>query len=59
MFHPAANYMFRVTIETLEQVKLTIKTPGRRHWSHSAVSIVNFEHIYHLVRMVLLLTLSK
>ena len=29
--------------------KLTIKTPERRHWRHSGVFIVNFEHISHLV----------
>ena len=26
-FHPAANYMFRDNVETLEQGKLTIRTP--------------------------------
>ena len=32
----AGNYMFKLTIETLEQgVKwLTIKLPERRHWRH-------------------------
>ena len=29
--------------------KLAIKTPERRHWRHSGVFIVNFEHISHLV----------
>ena len=29
--------------------KLTIKTPERRKWCHSGVSIANFEHISHLV----------
>ena len=27
--------------------KLTIKTPGRRHWLRSCVFISNFEHISH------------
>ena len=40
-------------------LKLTIKTPERRHWRHSGVFIVNFEHISHLVLVFLLLTLSK
>ena len=38
--------------------KLTIKTPGRRHWRRSGVFIVNFEHISHLVLVFLLLTLN-
>ena len=38
--------------------KLTIKTPERRHWRHSGVFIVNFEHISHLVLVLLLLTLN-
>ena len=37
--------------------KLT-KTPERRH-RRSGVFIVNFEHIWHLVLVLLLLTLSK
>ena len=39
--------------------KLTIKTPERRHRHRSAVFIVNFEHILHLVLVILLLTLSR
>ena len=39
--------------------KLTTKTPERRYWGHSGVFIVNFEHISHLVLVVLLLTLSR
>ena len=38
--------------------KLTIKTPGRRHWRRSGVFIVNFERISHLVLVFLLLTLN-
>ena len=38
--------------------KLTIKTPERRR-RRSGVFIVNFEHISHLVLVLLLLTLSK
>ena len=38
--------------------KLTIKTVERRHWRRSAVFIVNFEHISHLVLVFLLLNLN-
>ena len=34
------------------------KTPERRHWRHSGVFIVNFEHISHLALVFLLLTLN-
>ena len=36
--------------------KLTIKTPERRQWRRSVVFIVNFEHISHLVPLLLLST---
>ena len=39
--------------------KLTIKTPERWYWRRSGVFIGNFEHISHLVLVILLLTLSK
>ena len=42
--------------------KLTIKTPERRqlaNWRRSGVLIVNFEHILHLVLVLLVLTLSR
>ena len=39
----------KTTIKTLQKVvkclKLTIKTPERRHWRPSAVFVLNFEHI--------------
>ena len=38
--------------------KLTIKTPKPRQWHRSGVFIVNFEHISHLVLVLLLLALS-
>ena len=60
----ASNYMFKINnrnIRTKCEIcsKLTIKTPKRRHWHHSRVFIVNFEHISHLVLVLLLLTLSR
>ena len=38
--------------------KLTIKTPERLHWRRFCVFIVNFEHISHIVLVLLLLTLN-
>ena len=38
--------------------KLTIKTPQKRHWRRSGVSIVNFDYISHLVLVLLLLPLN-
>ena len=62
-FHAASHLVIicsELTIETLEQggceicAKLTIC-----HWRRSGVSIVNFEHISHLVLVFLLLTVSR
>ena len=39
--------------------KLTIKTPERHQWRRVGVFIDNFEHISHLVIVLLLLTLSR
>ena len=52
--YPAGIYLFKVNnrnIRTRCEIcsKLTIKTPGRRHWLRSGVFIVNFDHISHLV----------
>ena len=33
--------------------KLTVKTPERRHWRHSGVFIVNFEHISYLFLFII------
>ena len=38
--------------------KLSIKTPERRQWHCSGDFLVNFEHIPHLVLVLLLLTLN-
>ena len=48
------GYLFTVTMETPKTIceicsKLTIKTSKRRHWHHSIVFIVNFDHIPHIV----------
>ena len=61
---PAGNHMFKVNDKSTRTrceicSKLTIKTTERRHWRHSGVFIVNFEHISHLVLVFLFLTLSK
>ena len=34
--------------------KVIIKTPGRRQWRRYGISIVNFEHMSHLVLVFLL-----
>ena len=54
--------MFKVnnrnTITRCELGSKLTKTPERR-WRRSGAFIVNFEHIWHLVLVLLLLTLSK
>ena len=54
--------MFKVNRNTRARCEicsyLTLKTPEQRHWRHSGVFIVNFEHISHLVQVFLLLTLN-
>ena len=59
-----SRYLFKVSNRNTRTKcekcsKLTIKTPGRRHWRPSGVFIVNFEHISHLVIVFLLLTLNR
>ena len=62
-YNPVGIYL--LTIETPEKgvksikTELTIKTPERRQWRCSGVSIVNFEQISHLVLVFLLLTLRR
>ena len=61
--NPAGNYMFKVNNRNTRRrceicLKLTIKTPERRHWRRSGVFIVNFKHISHLLLVFLLLTLN-
>ena len=42
----------------MNYLKLTIKASWRAQWRHFGVFIVNFEHIFHLVLVFLLWTLS-
>ena len=61
---PASVYLLKVNNRNTRTrceicSKLTIKTPERRHWRRYSVFIVNFEHISHLVLVLLLLTLNK
>ena len=61
---PAGNYMFKVNngnTRTRCKIcsKLTIKIPECRQWRRSGVFIANFEHISHLVLVLLLLTLGR
>ena len=40
-------------------LKVTIKTPERRHWRHSFVFNINFGHVSQQFLLFLLLTLNK
>ena len=57
------TYFFKVNRKSIKRCeicsKLTIKTPKRRQWCRSGVSIVNFGHISHFFLVFLLLTLNK
>ena len=60
---PVGNCMLKVNnrnTRTMCEIssKLTIKTPERRHWRRLGV-FINFEHIWHLVLVFLLSTLSR
>ena len=61
--NPAGIYLLKVNNTNTRArcgtcSKLTIKTPERRQWCRSGLFIVNFEHISHLVLVLLLLTLN-
>ena len=63
IIYPASIYLLKVNNRNTRTwceicSKLTIKTPERRHWCRSGVFIVNFEHVSHLVLVLLLLTLN-
>ena len=53
---PAGNYMSKLTIETLVQGVKYVQSI--RQWRRFGIFIANFEHISHLVVVLLLLTLS-
>ena len=60
----ANKCMFRVNNRNSRKrceiyLKLTVKTPDSCQWYRSDIFIVNFEHISHLFRVFLLLTLNK
>ena len=62
--NPANINLFKVNKRNTRKrreiyLKLIIKTPERRHWSHSGVFIVNFKNISHLFLVFLILTLNK
>ena len=61
--NPTGNYMFKDNNKNTRTrceicLKLIIKTPEQCQWPRSGVFFVNFEHISHLVLVLLLLTLS-
>ena len=61
--NPAGINMVRVNNKNTNTMceicsKLTLKKPERRQWRRSGVFIVNFEHILHLVIVLLLLSLN-
>ena len=61
---PASKYMFKVNNRNTGASceiysKLTLKTPERCQRHRSDIFIINFEHIWHLVALFLLLTLSR
>ena len=59
---PAGIYLLKINSRdrTMCEIclKLTIKAPGKRHWRHSSIFVVNFEFISLLVLVFLLLTLN-
>ena len=60
---PAGIYLLKVNNRNTRTrceicSKLTMKTPERLQWRCSGRRIVNFEHVSHLVLVLLLLTLN-
>ena len=57
---PVGIYLFKAVMEKQNNrevcLKLTIKTPERRHWRRSGVFIVNFKQISRIVLVFPLLT---
>ena len=62
--YPAGIYLLKLNNRNTRRryaisLKLTIKTPERRHWRRPGVFIVNIEHISHFAEVFLLLTLNS
>ena len=62
-FYLAGIYLLKVNDRNTRKrykrySKLTIKTPERHWWRRSGATVVNSEHISHLVLVFLLLTLK-
>ena len=61
--YPVGNYLLKVKQKhgTRREIysKLPIKKQERHQWPRSGVFVVNFKHIYNLVIVFLLLTLSR
>ena len=56
----ALNYPTKLKLEQLERpVQILENRRQKSHWRRSGVFIVNFEHISHLILVLLLLTLSR
>ena len=49
IFSPVKKWMLKVKNKNTKEIclRLTIKTPERRHWRRSGVFIVKFEYILH------------
>ena len=64
LVYPAGIWKLKVNKKTPTRTtrevssELTVKTLERRQWRRSGVFTVNFEHISHLVLVILLLTLN-
>ena len=56
---PTSQPAFTCSKLTNETLELGVKYFQSLQWRRSGISIVNFEHISHLVLLFLLLTLSR
>ena len=62
--YPAGIYLFKVSNRNTRtrreiSLKLTLKTPKRRHWHDFGVLLLTFLHLFsHLVLVFLLLTVN-
>ena len=57
---PGKKHMLKVTRNRCKIcLKLTPKTPGRRYLCHSDVFTINFEHILHVLLVLLIVDLEQ